>query len=106
MKYAIFNINGQQYKAEEGKEIEIDLQKEKKPEESISFEEVMLLVDDKNILVGTPNIKNAVIKAKVIENKKGKKIRVAKFKAKARYRRVNGFRPQFTKVKIESILSK
>lgn len=49
--------------------------------------------------VGTPTIKTA-IKAEIVEHVKGDKIRVAKFRAKVRYRKVVGFRAQLTKLKI------
>jgi len=47
--------------------------------------------------------RNVKIKTRVIDNIKGDKIRVAKFKAKARYRRMMGFRPHITKLEIKSI---
>jgi large subunit ribosomal protein L21 len=43
------------------------------------------------------------IKAQIIEHVKGEKIRVAKFKSKVRFRRVNGFRPALTRIKIGAI---
>lgn len=43
------------------------------------------------------------IKAEIVEHVKGEKIRVSKFKAKVRYRRVTGFRPSLTRIKIGAI---
>ncbi len=53
--------------------------------------------------VGTPTLTDIVVTGKVLEQKQGEKIRVAKFKAKARYRKVYGHRQELTKIEIESI---
>jgi len=54
------------------------------------------------IELGTPELKTNV-SATILEQGKGEKIRVAKFKAKSRYRKVTGFRPHLTKLKIVKI---
>ncbi|MEK7060911.1 MAG: 50S ribosomal protein L21 [Patescibacteria group bacterium] len=101
MNYAVVKIGGKQYKVSEGDIIEV----QRLPEgtnDKVIFEEVLLAVSDKDIKVGKPTLKGKVT-GKIIENKKGEKIRVAKFKSKVRYRRVTGFRPQITLVRIEKI---
>ena len=104
MKYAVVKIGGTQYKVSEGDEIAVEkLSNEEK--EKVEFKDVLLLVDGEKAKVGDPLVKGAKIKATVLEQFKGEKIRVATFKAKARYRRVKGFRPQLTKLKIDKILS-
>jgi len=103
-KYAIVKIAGFQYKVAEGDELEVsklDAEKDK----SVDLEEVLLLCQDGKCQIGQPLVRNAKVKAKVLEQKKGKKVRVATYKAKARYRRVKGFRPSLTKIKIEKIIS-
>ena len=95
MKYTIIEIAGKQYKALPGKAFEITLQ-EDKPEA-----EVLMIVDEGKVSIGKPYLKEKVL-LKVLEQKKGKKIRVAKFHAKANYRRVRGFRPQISKVVLEA----
>lgn len=102
MKYAIVNINGSQYKVTEGEELEIN-KVEGKKEEKVIFDKVLLLVDEQKITVGQPLVEKAKVTAKIIDQYKGKKIRVATYKAKSRYRRVKGFRPYLTKIKIEKI---
>lgn len=104
MKYAVVKIGGKQYKVSEGDEIEIE--KIDTPEgKSITFDEVLLLVDGKRVKVGRPKVVGVKIKAKVTSHFKGEKIRVATYKAKSRYRRVKGHRQQLTRVKILSILT-
>ena len=103
MNYAIVKNGGKQYKVSFGDTIEIDnLYQE---EGKVTFDEVLLLVNEGDIKIGNPLVSNAKVLGKLIENKKGEKIRVAKFKSKVRYRRVTGFRPMLSVVKIEKIES-
>ena len=104
MEYAVVKIGGRQYKVAKGDEVVVDkLPYQEK--ETVEFAEVLLLVEDKRVKIGRPYVEGAKIKALVLEQFKGDKIRVATYKAKSRYRRVKGFRPQLTRLKIEKILT-
>lgn len=103
MKYAVVKIGGTQYKVAEGDEIAVDKIDGEKGK-SLTFEGVLLFVDEKRVAIGQPLVKNTKIKAEIVGQFKGKKIRVATYKAKSRYRRVKGFRPLLTRVKILSII--
>ncbi|MBI2036684.1 50S ribosomal protein L21 [Candidatus Microgenomates bacterium] len=102
MNYAVIRTGGKQYKVSVGDVVEIDKLPVEKDKE-IVFDEVLLLAWDGQIKIGTPTLTGITAKAKVLEQKKGEKVRVAKFKSKVRYRRVMGFRPLLTKIKIEKI---
>ncbi len=104
MKYAIVKIGAKQYKVSEGDQIDIE-KIEIEPKKKVSFEEVLLLVDDKKTDIGQPVLKGVKVEGEVIEQFRDKKIRVAKFKAKSRYRKVMGHRQSKTKVKINKITS-
>jgi large subunit ribosomal protein L21 len=104
MKYAIIKTGSSQYRVAEGDEVKIA--KIPTPEGKIHlFEEVLLLVADKKVKIGQPRVAQAKVKAKVLSHFKDKKVRVATYKAKSRYRRTKGHRHQLTRVKISSILS-
>jgi len=103
MKYAVVKIGGSQYKVAEGDEIVVDKIDGEKGK-SLIFNQILLLVDDQRIQIGQPLLKEAKVKAEIVGQFKGKKIRVATYKAKSRYRRVKGFRPLLTRVKILSIM--
>lgn len=104
MEYAIFKTGGKQYKASKGEVLELDnLTGEEN--KSIFFEEVLLYVTEGQIKLGKPNLSGYKIKAKILKHKKGDKIRVSKFKAKAKYRKTIGFRPFLTEVLIEDLVS-
>lgn len=102
MKYAVIKSGGKQYRVCEGDIIEVDRLSFAKGEKA-SFSEVLLWVNDGEIKIGTPQVLGTKVTGKVIDQLKGKKIRVAKFKAKAKYRRVMGFRPSLTRVQITKI---
>ena len=102
MNYAVIRINKRQYKVVEGQELLLDKTEDKKIDP-----EVLLLVNDKKVVIGDPLVKGAKVKIKVIEQEvKGEKVTVQKYKAKSRYRKKIGFRPKHTKVKVEKISSK
>lgn len=105
MKYAVVTAGGKQYKVAEGDVITID----RLPEEAQAtyiFPEVLLYVDGDTQNIGTPLLTDVIVTGKVLDHIKGEKIRVSKFKAKAKYRRVTGFRAFLTKVQIASIATK
>lgn len=102
MKYAIISSGGKQYKVSVGDEILVDKLDCEKGKAYV-FPQVLMVRDDEDIMIGTPNVSNAVVTGQVSEPVKGKKISIFKYKAKVHYRRKMGFRPLYTKVKIESI---
>ena len=102
MKYAVFISGGKQYKVSEGDVVELEKLKVEVGGD-IVFDKILLYVEDGSIKVGQPNVAGLTISAKVLDHIKAKKIRVAKFKAKSRYRKVYGHRQELTRVKIEKI---
>lgn len=104
MKYAVVEINGSQYKLSEEEELEVDKIEGDKGKK-LTFDKVLLVVDEKKRLIGTPLVKGSKVTAEVLDQLKGKKIRGATYKAKSRYRRVIGHRSQLTKIKIEKIVT-
>jgi large subunit ribosomal protein L21 len=102
MRYAVFQTGGKQYKVSEGQTLEVEKLKGA-AEEAVKFDEILFYADEKDFSIGMPHLSGAVVKGKILEQKKGKKIRVSKFKAKARTRRVTGHRQLLTKVLIEKI---
>ena len=103
MKYAVIKISGKQYKVSVGDILRVD-KLDIKPKVKLGFKEVLLIIDNKKVTIGKPFIKNASVTAEVIEQFKDKKVRVAKFKAKSRYRKVQGHRQFKTKIKITKII--
>lgn len=102
MNYAVIESGGKQYLVRSGDVLEVDLL-DRSNNESITFDKVLLHVEDKAVLVGKPYISDVAVDGTVIKEVKGDKIRVVRFRAKSRYRKTNGFRPIFTQVKIGEI---
>lgn len=103
MKYVVLQTGGKQYKVSEGSEIEVE--KLTASDEGVQFENVLLFAEDGKFQVGQPLLNGITVKASILEQKKGDKIRVAKFKAKSRYRKVTGHRQSLTRVRIDKIVS-
>lgn len=102
MKYVVFRSGGKQYKASENDVLEVDKLPFNKDQE-VELNDVLLMVWDNKTKIGTPNLKDVKVKVKVLDQVKGDKIRVSKFKAKSRYRRVIGFRPLLTRIQVQKI---
>jgi len=100
--YAVIKSGGKQHKVSEGEEIlleKISLDEG----DVIEFSEVLAVNKDGNLNVGKPLLEGAVVKGKVINHLKTKKITVIKMKRRKDYRKKQGHRQNLTKVKIESI---
>lgn len=102
MDYAVIQTSGRQYKVKPGDLIKVDKLDADKNKE-VFFDQVALWVTDGKVRVGTPNLVGVKVWAKVLDQIKGEKIKVRKFRAKSRYRRTIGFRSLLTTVKIEKI---
>jgi len=102
MNFAVIKASGKQYKVTPGLVLEVD-KIEGEDGAILSFDEVLLTGDGDIFVVGMPIVKGAVVTAKIIAQTKGDKVRVAKFKAKAKFRRATGFRSQLTKIEITGI---
>ena len=100
--YAVIKSGGKQHKVSEGEEIlleKISLDEG----DVVEFSEVLAVNKDGNLNVGKPLLEGAVVKGKVLNHLKTKKITVIKMKRRKDYRKKQGHRQNLTKVKIESI---
>jgi large subunit ribosomal protein L21 len=102
MKYAVVESGGKQYIARPGETIEVD-HMSLDIGTSIDFKDVLLVVDGSTLRIGQPVVKGAVVKGKVVDQIKGRKILVFKYKPRIRYRRKQGHRQRYTRVTIEGI---
>lgn len=103
MEYIVFETGGKQYKVEKGQVLEVENLPEAK-NNLVSFKKILLYVNDSDVKVGKPYLENFAVQAKVLENFKGEKIRVARFKAKSRYRKVRGHRQSLSRIEIHEII--
>ncbi len=101
-KRAVIRTGGKQYLVKENDVITVD--KLTVPEKKKVEIDTLAIFDEENVFeLGRPTL-GAKTEAEVLSHLKGDKIRVARFKAKVRYRKVKGFRSQLTQLKITKII--
>jgi len=100
---AVIKTGGKQYIVQPGDKIEIERIKDKKEGDDIAFDEVLLMEKGNKIEIGTPLIKAVKVTAKIVEEFKGKKKIVFKYKSKTRYKVKTGHRQNLMKVEIGKI---
>ena len=105
MSFAIIETGGKQYKVTASKILEIE-KLNAKIGETIKFTNVLLLNDNKDTEVGSPNIDGATVEAKLLDNVKDKTILVFHKRRRKHSRKKNGHRQQHSKIQITKILAK
>lgn len=100
--FAIVEAGGRQEKVQPGKTMLVD-RLAAKPGDEVTFDRVLLVDNDGDILTGTPYVAGATVSAVVEAQTLGKKIRVFKTKRRKQYRRTQGHRTQSTRVKVTAI---
>lgn len=106
LMYAIVEINGQQFKAEEGKKLFVHHIKDVEAGQTVEFDKVLLVDKDGSITVGAPAVEGAKVVVEVVNPLvKGDKVIVFKMKRRKDYRKKNGHRTQFTEVSIKSVIA-
>ena len=105
MSFAIIETGGKQYKVSASKILEVELLGSEKGK-TIQFKNVLLLNDDKNTEVGSPNINGAMVEARLIDNVKDRTILVFHKRRRKHSRKKNGHRQRHAKIQITKILSK
>lgn len=102
--YAVVRANGHQYRVSVGDQLLV----EKLPVQEgkqIELNEVLLVADENGqVRIGTPLVEGARVRATVLAQEKGPKIRIFKYIPKERYRRRKGHRQWYTRLRIEEIL--
>jgi len=100
--YALVEILGKQYKAEEGKTLRVDLLNMKEGDSYVT-EKVLAIIDGENAKFGAPYVSGAKVEATVGNDIKGEKIKVYKFRRRKGYRRTQGHREQYTLITVNKV---
>ena len=100
--YAIMETGGKQYRVEPGNIIKVEKLPGSKDDE-VLFDKVLFVSDKEKIELGHPFIKNVKVRGKILNQGRGKKVVVFKFKRRKRYHKKRGHRQYLTTVKIENI---
>ena len=99
--YAVIETGGKQYRVQEGDVITVE-KLNVEAGQAVTFDKVLVLGEGKDVKVGTPYL-DAAVTGTVVENGKGQKVIIFKYKAKKDYRKKQGHRQPYTMVKIESL---
>ncbi|MCF6463702.1 50S ribosomal protein L21 [Clostridium sp. Cult1] len=101
--YAVVETGGKQYRVQEGDIVFVE-KIDTEEGEKIDLSKVLLVSKEDDLIVGKPYVEGAKVEATVLEQGKAKKIIVFKYKAKKNYRKKQGHRQPYTKLKIEKIV--
>ena len=103
--YAIVVINGQQFKVEEGKKLFVNHIQGAESGQAVEFDKV-LLVDNGTITVGAPTVEGAKVVCEVLSPLvKGDKVLIFHKKRRKGYRKLNGYRHQYTELSIKQVIA-
>ena len=104
--YVIVEINGQQFKAEEGKKLFVHHIQNAESGAVVEFEKVLLVDNNGEVKVGVPTVEGAKVVCEVLSPLvKGDKVLIFHKKRRKGYRKLNGHRQQFTEVSIKEIVA-
>lgn len=103
--YAIVELAGQQLKAEKDRKYYVNRLDGEEGSE-LDLDKVLLVENDGKVKVGTPGVKDVVVKARILQHLKGDKVLVFKKKRRKGYQKLNGHRQFLTQIQIEDIVTK
>ena len=104
--YAIVEINGQQFKVEQGMKLYVHHIKDVEAGKTVEFDKVLLVDKEGAVTVGAPTVEGAKVVVEVVNPLvKGDKIIVFKMKRRKDYRKKNGHRAQFTQVEVKQVIA-
>ena len=100
--YAVIETGGKQYRVSEGDIINVE-KLDAEVGATLTIKEVIALNKNDELIVGTPYVAGASVKAEVLEQGKDKKVVIYKYKAKKDYRKKQGHRQPYTKLQIKTV---
>ncbi len=100
--YAIVETGGKQFKVSEGMTLYVE-KLDAVVGDTVTLDKVFLVEKDGEVTVGAPHVPGASVTVSVVEHGKAKKILVFKYKSKKNYRRKQGHRQPYTKLKVNAI---
>ena len=100
--YAVVETGGKQYRVQEGDEITVE-KLNVEAGDKVVFDKILVAGEGADIKVGKPYLEGCSVNGSVVECGKGPKVIIFKYKSKKDFRKKQGHRQPYTKVKIDSI---
>ncbi|MDR0742462.1 MAG: 50S ribosomal protein L21 [Puniceicoccales bacterium] len=100
---AVIRTQGKQFTIQEGDVLFVDRYVDSSAGDEIVIKDILLLSEGNDTKIGTPLVSGANVKAKILENKRAKKVMIFKKKRRKGYQRKRGHRQEISVIKIESI---
>lgn len=101
--YAVIRSGGKQYRAEVGATIDVE-RLPQEVDESFEIDQVLLIGDGPNTVIGQPYVEGAKVKVTVVSQYRDKKIVVFKYRQRTNYRRKGGHRQYYTRLRVDDII--
>lgn len=102
--YAVIQTGGKQYRVQPGDTVMIE-KLDGDLGDQVEFKEILLLSGNESVKIGRPLVEGAKVTGEIVEQGRGKKLVVFKFRRRKNYRRRNGHRQDFTAVKINQVVA-
>ncbi|HJV06185.1 50S ribosomal protein L21 [Paludibacterium denitrificans] len=100
--YAVVKTGGKQYKVAVGEKLKVE-QIPADVDSQIVLEEVLMIADGEQVVVGAPRVAGAAVKATVVAHGRGEKVRIFKMRRRKHYQKHQGHRQNFTEIRIDEI---
>ncbi|WP_273393718.1 50S ribosomal protein L21 [Actinobacillus porcinus] len=100
--YAVFQSGGKQHRVSEGQVVRLE-KLEVAVGSAVEFDSVLMVVNGEDVKIGAPVVAGAKVVAEVVEQGRGEKVKIVKFRRRKHSRKQQGHRQWFTEVKITGI---
>ena len=100
--YAVIKTGGKQYKVVAGEKLKVE-QIPADIDSQIVLDQVLMVADGEDIVLGTPVVAGATVKATVVSHGRGEKVRIFKMRRRKHYQKRQGHRQNFTELRIDAI---
>ena len=101
--YAVIKTGGKQYKVAPGEKLKV----EQIPADvgaEVVLDQVLMIGEGESVRLGQPTVAGATVKATVVAQGRGDKVRIFKMRRRKNYHRTQGHRQNYTELKIDSIV--
>jgi large subunit ribosomal protein L21 len=101
--YAVIQTGGKQYRVKSGEQVKVEMLTAEVGA-AVSFDRVLMLGEGDGVKVGAPFLSGATVKATVVAQGRGEKVRIFKMRRRKHYAKTQGHRQAFTEVRIDEIV--